>query len=125
MAHEQSLERVDPRKSEWSYRPRLDVTECGDEFTVTIDMPGTTADAIRVDFADRILTIHGAVSARQQTGVDYLTHEYGVGDFDREFALTDGIAADRITADYENGVLTVHLPKSEEVKPRRIPIRGS
>ena len=112
-----------PSASGWSYRPRLDITEVADEFTIMADMPGTTADDIRINFEGRTLTIHGTVAARQHSEVEYLTHEYGIGDFDRELVLSDGVDAGRISADYEAGVLTIHLPKSEEAKPRRIPVR--
>lgn len=113
-----------PPASGWSYRPRIDITEATDEFTIFADMPGTAADDIRISFESGTLTIHGTVRARQSSDTDYLTHEYGVGDFDREFTLSDAVDATRITAEYDRGVLTVHMPKSEEVKPRRIPVRA-
>ena len=116
--------RQDPSASGWSYRPRIDVIEDADEFTILADMPGATADDIRINFENRTLTIHGTVQARQLRDTEYLTHEYGVGDFDRELVLSDALDADRISAEYEHGVLTIHLPKSQEATPRRIPVRA-
>jgi HSP20 family protein len=107
----------------WSYLPRTDITESADEFTILADMPGTTADGLRIDFENRTLTIRGTVQMRQPADVHYVTHEYGIGDFDREFVLPDVVNAEKISAEYENGVLIVHLPKSEEAKPRRIPVQ--
>ena len=115
----------DPSASGWSYRPRIDVIEDADEFTILADMPGTTADDIRINFENRTLTIHGTVQARHLRDTEFLTHEYGVGDFDRELVLSDALDADRISAAYEHGVLTIHLPKSQEAKPRRIPVRAT
>jgi HSP20 family protein len=109
--------------SGWSYRPRIDVTEDANEFTILADMPGTTAEDIRINFESRNLTIHGTVRSRQPRDTEYLAHEYGVGDFDRELVLSEAVDTDRISAEYERGILTVHLPKSEEAKPRRIPVR--
>jgi HSP20 family protein len=117
--------RQDPSASGWSYQPRIDIIEDAEKFTILADMPGTTADDIRVNFENRTLVIHGTVQARQLRDNEYLTHEYGVGDFDRELVLSDVVDSDRISAEYEHGVLAVHLPKSEESKPRRIPVRGA
>ena len=116
--------REEPSASGWSYRPRLDIVEDGDEFTVHADMPGTTNEGIEVQFDHGTLSIHGRVVPRQKRDIEFLTHEFGVGDFDRELVLSDVIEPDRITAEYQKGVLTVHLPKAEHAKPRRIPVRA-
>ncbi|MHC5029036.1 MAG: Hsp20/alpha crystallin family protein, partial [Planctomycetota bacterium] len=55
----------------------------------------------------------------------YLTHEFGVGDFDCQLSVSDAIEADGINASYERGVLTIRLPKRDEIKPRRIPVRDA
>lgn len=116
--------REEPAASGWSYRPRLDIVESGDEFTVYADMPGTANEGIDVQFDQGTLSIHGRVEPRQKRDIEFLTHEFGVGDFDRELAISEVIEPDRITAEYQKGVLTVHLPKSERAKPRRIPVRA-
>lgn len=115
----------EPGEGAWSYRPRIDITENADEFTIFADMPGTTADGITISFESRTLAIRGRVKWRQRRDTEYLTHEYGIGDFDRELVLSDVVDHDRITADYERGVLIIHLPKSEKSKPRRIPVRAA
>ena len=117
--------RQDPSASGWSYRPRIDVTEDAGEFTILADIPGANADDIRINFENRTLTIHGTVQARQLRDTEYLTHEYGVGDFDRAVVLSDAVDSNRISAGCEHGVLTIHLPKSEEARPRRIPVRAA
>ena len=109
--------------SGWSYRPRIDVLEDADEFTIRADLPGTTAEKIDIGYENRTLTIRGSVPARQGGGVEFVVHEYGVGDFDRELVLPEGIEVERIHAELDHGVLTIHAPKSEALKPRRIPIK--
>jgi HSP20 family protein len=110
--------------SHWSYRPRIDVTESIDGFRIVADLPGATPEGIRIDCRDRTLAIHATVPARQAVGTEYLAHEYGVGDFDREFLLPEAIEADQVTAEYHCGVLTIDLPRCEAAKPRRIPVRA-
>jgi HSP20 family molecular chaperone IbpA len=53
-----------------------------------------------------------------------LLHEYGVGDFYRTFRVSQQVDASRITAEYENGVLTLHLPKAEAARPRKIEVQA-
>jgi HSP20 family molecular chaperone IbpA len=113
------------RPASWSYRPRIDVTEDADEFVIRADVPGVTADGIRVDCADGTLTMHGIAPIRQRPDTEYLAHEYGVGDFDREIAFPDVIDTGRISAAYEAGVLTIRLPKHAKAKPLRIPVRAA
>jgi HSP20 family protein len=104
------------------YRPNVDIVERADELTVQADVPGATADGIEVDFEDGMLSIHVKVPPRNQ-GVDYLVREYGVGDFCREFRVNETIDVARISADLADGVLTLHLPKVEAAKPRKIAVK--
>jgi HSP20 family protein len=56
--------------------------------------------------------------------VDFWMGEYGVGDFFRSFTIPPEVDVNRITAEFTMGVLTVHLPKIEAVRPKKIPIKG-
>jgi HSP20 family protein len=87
------------------------------------DTPGAIADAIDIRYEDGVLTIHGRVPSRSPEGRRLLLQEYGVGDFHRSFRLGDRIDASGISAEYVEGVLTVHLPKVEAARPRRIEVR--
>jgi HSP20 family protein len=111
--------------SAWYYQPRIDVIEDADEILVIADLPGATRDKVDVNFEDGRLRIRSHVEPRQATEMTYLVQEYGVGDFERELLVGDVVEAERLTATMQNGVLTIHLPKSEKSKPRRIPIRGA
>jgi len=89
------------------------------------DMPGAGAGDVDVHYENGQLSIHGKVDPRQdESNTNYLLHEYGVGDFHRTFQVGEGIDAARIAADMRNGVLTLHLPKAQEVLPRRIEVKS-
>ena len=106
------------------YTPRVDIVEMEDELLLFADLPGVKPQDVDVRFENGELVLHGRCAPRQQE-VDYLLSEYGVGDFYRVFTVTEDIDADKISAELKNGVLTVHLPKAEVAKPRRITVTGS
>jgi HSP20 family molecular chaperone IbpA len=104
------------------YRPNVDIYELADQLVVQADIPGADKNAIDIQFEDGALTIHARVPARQQSQGPYLRQEFGVGDFYRTFRVSEQIDASRISAEYAGGVLTLHLPKVEAVKPRKIKV---
>jgi HSP20 family molecular chaperone IbpA len=104
------------------YTPRVDVYETPEELVVLCDLPGVKAENVELKFEKGELSLHGKVPPRPET-IELLTGEYGVGDFFRSLTIFTEVNSDRITAEYKLGVLTVHLPKTEAVKPKRIPIR--
>lgn len=93
-----------------------------DEVLVLADLPGVTADDLRIHLEKGELTLE-ARRAVPATG-RVLGSEYGDLEFRRRFAVPGGIDADRITAELTNGVLHLHLPKSDALKPRRIEVRA-
>lgn len=107
------------------FRPRVDILEREDELLLVADMPGLTSDDIEVNFEDRQLTIHGHVRPRQSEQTKMLLQEYGVGDFYRTFQVSEQVDAERIHAAYADGVLTLHLPKVEAARPRKIVVNAS
>src|SRR5262249_6774153 len=103
--------------------PRVDVLETEDEVLVLADMPGVKPDEVDVRFEKGELTIHGrrqAVHADKESQL----REYEATDYFRAVAVAGTVAADRSSAELKGGVLTVHLPKVEAVKPRKIAVRG-
>lgn len=106
------------------YRPNVDIYELADELVVLADIPGARNDSIDLNFEDGSLTIHARVPQRQEKQGPYTRREYGVGDFYRTFRVSEHIDATRISAEYANGVLTLHLPKVEAVKPRKIKVKA-
>ncbi|MCC7086283.1 MAG: Hsp20/alpha crystallin family protein [Pirellulales bacterium] len=106
------------------YRPSVDIFELADELVVLADVAGAKSDEIDVQFEDGSLTIHARVPQRQSGDVGYLRQEYGVGDFYRTFRVSEHIDSTRISAEYHDGVLKLHLPKVEAVKPRKIKVNA-
>jgi len=87
-------------------------------------VPGTTVENIGVDFEDGALTIHAKVEPRQEENTEFLVREYGVGDYYRTFRVSEAIDSAKISAEYADGVLTLHLPKAEATKPRKIEVKA-
>ncbi len=106
-----------------TYRPNVDIIEKSDELLLIADMPGTTTENIDVRFENGEMTIFGKVPDRQKEEVRYVSQEYGVGDYLRTFQVSEAIDAEKISAEFTNGVLTLHLPKTDRVKPRKIAIK--
>ena len=107
------------------YRPNVDIYELPEELVVLADVPGTSNDQIDINFEDGILTIHAKVTQRQTAQGPYNRREYGVGDFYRTFKVSEQIDASHIGAEYSAGVLTLHLPKIEAAKPRKIKVNAN
>jgi len=105
-----------------TYSPRFDIWENDDEMILYGDLPGVLPEDLDVRFENPVLTIHGKVSPRHKD-IKILHSEYGIGDFHRAFTIGEAIDTGRISAELKNGVVKVHLPKSEKVKPRRIEVK--
>ena len=105
------------------YRPNVDILEKDDELLVLADVPGASADDIDVDFEDGTLTIDAKVAIRNDEDAEYLVREYGVGNYHRTFQVSEAVDGQEISAEYADGVLSLHLPKAEAAKPRKIGIK--
>lgn len=106
-----------------TYTPRCDIFETDDELVLCADLPGVEPGDADVRFENGQLEIYARCAPRQQ-GVNYLGYEYGVGDYYRAFTVGEAVNSDKIAAELKNGVLTVHLPKSEAAKPKRIAVKA-
>jgi HSP20 family protein len=123
---ENQVARVERTRDRRAYTPNVDIIETADEFLVLADMPGVGADAIDIQYEQGVLTLHGRVEPRQdEEQTNYMLREYGVGDYYRSFRLGEGIDPDRIEAHLKDGVMELHLPKSEASKPRKIAVTAS
>ena len=111
----------------WS-RPNpmpMDAYRAGDEYVVVFDLPGVPQDAIDLGVERNVLTVKAerrplAVSE----GVEMQVAERPLGVFSRQLFLGDTLDTERITAEYESGVLTVKIPVAAQAKPRKISIGG-
>ena len=113
------------RNEKTTFVPRVDVLETSEEFLLSADLPGTGPGEVEVRYDKGVLTLHGTVEDRGNGEMHTLLCEYGVGDFERSLEVGDAIDAKRIQAEISDGVLTVHLPKKESAKPRRIDVNSN
>ena len=111
-------------KKRSSYQPRFDIWEGDEELILYGDLPGVNIDQLDIQFEQNTLTIHGNVS-EDDAPDEYVYREYGLGDFKRTFTIGESINVGEISAELRHGVLSLHLPKSEKVKPRRIEVKAS
>lgn len=104
----------------------MDLYRDGDQFTVQIDLPGVDAESIDIDMDGDTVTIRAERRPHAGENAQWLTRERAVGTFARRLTLGRGLATDKISADYSDGVLTLTIPISEAAKPRKIQLnRGS
>jgi HSP20 family protein len=112
------------KRSGLTYSPRFDIWETEDELVLSGDMPGVLPEDLDIRFENRELSIRGKVRPRHEK-TEFLYAEYGIGDFYRTFTVGETVDSSKIAAELKNGVVTIHLPKSEKVKPRRIEVTTS
>ena len=109
-----------------AFVPRVNIVETELGYEVSADLPGINPDDVSVELHEGQLTISG--SRNQETAEEGKTFhrvERSFGEFKRVISIPELIDEDGIQADYDNGVLTVSLPKSEKLKPTRIAIKAS
>ena len=104
--------------------PAVDIYETAEEYVVMAEMPGCDPKGIDVQFEGGELSIYGRVAPRQLPQTGWLAREFGIGDYARTFNVTESIETEKISAEYEHGILTLRLPKVEQVKPRKIEVRA-
>jgi len=110
-------------RSRPSSAPAVDVYENADELLLLADMPGVKKENIGIHLDKGQLTLEGTKSDSIDPA-QLLLREYREVDFRRSFSLPNGIDTQKVSAELANGVLRVHLPKSEAVKPRQIRVRA-
>src|SRR5690242_10719925 len=96
--------------------PDIDIIERPNEFVLRADVPGAGAETSDIRVENQTLSISCRVKRRLPSDVTFLVSEYDVSDYYREFRVGEWLDATRITAEYSDGVLTLHLPKAETMK---------
>lgn len=105
----------------WS--PRADLSETDAAYSIHLDLPGLKKDDVEISFHDGTLTITGERRHEEQEEErTFVRVERSYGRFRRAFSLPQAANVDGIEATFEDGVLSIVVPKAEEVKPRRISI---
>lgn len=113
-----------------SFAPPADLVVTDDEVTVVMDVPGVKTDDLTIELQDDVLTVRGERPLPAHVEDEQSEHqvrqrlERGFGKFERVLRVPQGLDPDKITASMANGVLTLHIPKPESRKPRRIEIKS-
>ncbi len=109
-----------------TWAPAVDIYESQNELTAKVDLPGVDEKDIDVRIENNTLTIRGERKFEKNVNEDnYLRVERAYGSFTRTFSLPNTVNPDAISASYHQGVLTVHMPKREESKPKQVKINVS
>jgi len=107
-----------------SWAPSVDVIDKENEIVVKAELPGMEQKDIDVHLEDNQLTIKGERNfEKEDKGENYLRQERVYGSFYRSFTIGSGIQADKVNANYKNGILEIVLPKEEKVQPKKIEIK--
>jgi HSP20 family protein len=102
--------------------PPVDIYETEEGYVVHADMPAVDREHIEVTLDNGELLISGTIDDGERNRDDLKYSEYRLNNYQRRFRVGNDIDGERISAGLEDGVLTIHLPKKEEVKPRKIEI---
>jgi HSP20 family protein len=104
--------------------PPVDIRETDEAFVVTAELPGLTKDDIQITLENNVLRLSGERRfVKEEEKDNYHRIERAYGAFSRVFTLGGGVDAERVAANFQDGVLTISVPKKEETKPRRIAIQ--
>ncbi len=117
-----------PIKSSACGIPSVDIRESKDAYVMEADLPGYTEKDVEINLKDRVMTISSSHKeekdeSKKENGTDYILKERSSRRFVRRFTLPEDINQDEVSAHFENGVLTVNIPKKPDTKPRQIEIK--
>jgi HSP20 family protein len=104
------------------FSPRVDIFETDTELVLFADLPGVSPQDIELRYERGELILRGKVTPPAAHG-ELVLQEYETGDYYRVFQIHETIDAGKIEAEFKNGVLTVHLPKQEAVKPKQVQVK--
>ncbi len=117
------LDRTSEQSSLTAWAPAVDIYETEQELVVKADLPDVDPKDLDINVESNILTIRGERKFEKKVNEDnYLRVERSYGSFARSFTLASTVNAEAIKAEYQNGVLTLTLPKREEAKPKKIKV---
>jgi len=143
-----SLVRLDPFRDLWTFRsamdrlfdetvgqpgtaqgafgtPAIDLYQTADNVVVKASLPGVNAKDLNISVTGDVLTLRGEAQQEKETeGAQYHVKERRYGSFTRSITLPAAVVADKAEAQFENGILTLRLPKAEEVKPKIITVKA-
>ena len=103
----------------------IDIVEIDQGVSMMLEMPGVAAGAVEITLENRGLTIRGKVEPMRPENLELAYAEYGEGDFEKAFTLSEDFDPDRIEAEMRGGVLTLTLPRALEAQRKRIAVKGA
>jgi HSP20 family molecular chaperone IbpA len=118
----EGTERTRPGKA---YVPRADIYETDSELVIVADMPGVDEKSLDITLEKNVLSIKGLVDFPTPENYSPAYAEYEVGDFERNFTLSNDFDRENISASVKNGVLYIHLPKAGPAKTRKITVNAA
>jgi len=108
----------------WSV-PAVDMYQTDNEVVVKAALPGIKADEVQINITGEVLTLKGEVKQKEEVKEKaYHLREQRWGMFERSIILPTDVVADKAKADFENGILTITLPKAEQAKPKTITVKA-
>lgn len=105
-----------------TYVPDVDIMEDSEQIRLVADLPGVSQKDVDVTVENNVLTINATATVAGPKDCTLVGQEYGIGNYHRDFTLSDAVSVDGIKAKVKHGVLEVVIPKREEVKTRKIKI---
>jgi HSP20 family protein len=107
-----------------NFEPRIDVKETEKSFVINAELPGLSKDDFKLTVENNVLTLSGEKkSVHEEKREGFYRSERSYGAFQRSFRLTDSVDSKKIKADYNDGILTVEIPKSAKAKPQEIEVK--
>ncbi|MGF1677582.1 MAG: Hsp20/alpha crystallin family protein [Candidatus Methylacidiphilales bacterium] len=122
----QSQDSSDMTRADWA--PAVDIAETDHEYRIEAELPRIDRERVKIRVADGLLTLTGDREFKREEkdeSTKYHRVERSYGSFVRSFRLPDDVEGDKVRAEFKDGVLAVHLPKSEARKPKEIDIKIS
>jgi HSP20 family protein len=110
----------DSVKCEPSIAPAVDIYETGEEFVLIASLPGVFKENVHLKLEENLLSIFGKVNYNESLEKKYILNESLFANYYRNFKLSEGVDVSKISAKYENGLLTINLPKHDKIKPKTI-----
>ena len=106
------------------WMPTVDISETEGEYLIKAELPEVRKEDVKVTVENGVLTLQGERrQEKEEKGKRFHRVERSYGSFVRSFSLPDSVDGSAVTADYKDGVLSLHLPKSEKVKPKSIDVK--
>ena len=102
--------------------PYADIFETDEALAVVMEMPGVEKKDLDVGLENNVLRVNGRIDFSKYKDMEPVYAEYNVGHYDRSFALSNAVDQEKISANLEDGVLTLTLPKAKHAQPRKIAI---